>query len=217
MTLAVAKADTVPRSNTIMRDQAPDREISGAVDADRALMARVAQGDRAAFAELLHKHLRGAVNAAYRILLNPHDAEDVAQEAFLRVWRHAPRWQVDGAAGFRTWLTRIVVNLCIDRKRRPGMDPLDDKIDPVDTAPDPYQHRLANETERRIARALAKLPERQRAALVLCYWDEASNIDAAAALGISVGALESLLIRGKRTLRTELSTDLGPAAMPVQE
>lgn len=224
MTLALAKVSAALAKVSAQADAAQGPAGSAqngkamheaAGDEDRALMARVAQGDRAAYAELLRKHLRGAVNAAYRILLNPHDAEEVAQEAFLRVWRHAPRWQIDGAAGFRTWLTRIVVNLCIDRKRRPGMEPMDDQLDPVDPAPDPYQHRLANETERRLARALAKLPERQRAALVLCYWEDASNIDAAAALGVSVGALESLLIRGKRSLRAELSADLGDSAAKV--
>ncbi len=181
---------------------------------DRALMARVARQDRAAFALLLQRHLTGAVTTAQRILLNQADAEEVAQEAFLRVWQHAPRWQVDGAAGFRTWLLRIVVNLCIDRKRRPGMDALDEQPEPQDDAPNPYDHRLASETEARIATALAKLPPRQRAALQLCFWEGEGNIEAAAALGISVGALESLLVRAKRTLRDELGPVLGREEKP---
>jgi len=177
---------------------------------DRALMARVAQQDRAAYALLLQRHLRGAVNAAYRVMLNAADAEEVAQEAFLRVWQHAPRWQVDGAASFRTWLTRIVINLAIDRKRRPASTALDDIAEPIDPAATPFEQRYEAERSDRMARALAKLPERQRAAIALCYWEETSNIDAAAALGITVGALESLLIRAKRSLRAELESDLGP-------
>lgn len=172
-------------------------------------MARVARQDRAAFALLLQRHLRGAANTAYRILLNRFDAEEVAQEAFLRVWQHAPRWQVDGAAGFRTWLTRIVVNLSIDRRRRPGMDALDDQPDPVDLGPGPFEALAGSEDSARIAQALAKLPERQRAAIVLCYWEDESNIAAAETLGISVGALESLLVRAKRALRDELGPALG--------
>jgi len=195
------------------RAMTPDERLR-ASDEDRALMARVAGQDRAAYAELLQRHLRGAVTTAYRILLNSHDAEEVAQDAFLRVWQHAPRWQVDGAAGFRTWLTRIVVNLCIDRKRRPGMAALDDQPEPEDETPGPYEIRLAGETEHRIAAALAKLPERQRAALQLCFWESESNIDAAATLGISVGALESLLVRAKRTLRDELGPLLGQEMKP---
>jgi len=188
-----------------------------AADPDTALMALIARGDREAFARLMDRHLRYAVNAAFRVLLNPHDAEEVAQEAFLRVWHHAARWQPDGPARFRTWLTRIVVNLSIDRKRRPGMEALDDQIEPADPSPGPYDHRLASETERRVAQALARLPERQRAALVLCFWDEESNIEAAATLGISVGALESLLIRAKRSLRQSLSPDFAPATGNPQE
>ncbi len=183
-----------------------------AAEHDRALMARVAQQDRAAYAELLSRHLRGTVATAYRILFNQADAEEVAQEAFLRVWQHAPRWQGDGAASFRTWLTRIVVNLCIDRKRRPGMDALDDQPEPEDDQPGPYENRLAGETGAHIAAALARLPERQRAALQLCFWDGEGNIDAAATLGISVGALESLLVRAKRALRDELAPLLGREA-----
>lgn len=193
-----------------IRPLSAERQL--AADHDRALMARVARQDRIAYAELLNRHLRGAAITAYRILLNRADAEEVAQEAFLRVWQHAPRWQVDGAATFRTWLNRILVNLCIDRKRKPGMDALDDQPEPEDDKPGPYEHRLTGETEALIAAALAKLPERQRAALQLCFWEGESNIEAAAILEISVGALEALLVRAKRGLRDELAPLLGREA-----
>ena len=85
-------------------------------DSDEALMARVARGDERAFQLLSRRHLPAMLGLARRILGNAGDAEDVAQEAFMRVWTHAPRWQP--LAQFRTWLTRVVVNLCLDRKRR---------------------------------------------------------------------------------------------------
>jgi RNA polymerase sigma-70 factor, ECF subfamily len=178
-------------------------------DSDSALIQRVAAGDHRAYAILVDRHLRPAVNMAWRVLFDRADAEEVAQEAFLRVWQHAHRWQPDGGASFRTWLNRVVVNLCIDRKRRPGMAALEEQPEPIDPQATPFEARLASETGDRVAAALARLPERQRAAIVLCYWEGESNIAAAEALGVSVGALESLLIRAKRSLREELTPSLG--------
>lgn len=178
-------------------------------DSDSALMQRVAAGEHPAYRLLVDRHLRHAVTLAYRVLFDRADAEEVAQEAFLRVWQHAARWQPDGGASFRTWLNRIVINLCIDRKRRPGLASLDDQPDPIDSQATPYERRLAGEVNDRIAAALQHLPERQRAAIVLCYWEGESNIAAAEALGVSVGALESLLVRAKRSLRDQLSPLLG--------
>lgn len=179
-------------------------------DIDAALMHRVARGDHAAYRLLVDKYLRHAVTVAYRVLLNRNDAEEVAQDAFLRVWQHAARWRADGGASFKTWLNRVVINLCIDRRRKPGMAALDDQPEMADEdRATPYESRLASETSDRVALALQKLPERQRAAILLCFWEGESNIDAAKALDITVGALESLLIRAKRTLRDELRTTLG--------
>lgn len=179
---------------------------------DAALMLQVAGGDRHAYGQLVERHLRHAVNLAYRVLFNRADAEEIAQEAFLRVWQHAGRWRSDGGATFRTWLNRVIVNLCIDRKRKPAMAALDDQPDPVDPAGSPYDTLLGGETSARISAALGTLPERQRAAIVLCYWEGESNIAAAETLGITVGALESLLVRAKRALRDALDDTLGPDA-----
>ncbi|MFN4311269.1 MAG: RNA polymerase sigma factor [Ferrovibrio sp.] len=188
----------------------PLRRDESVQDVDAALMLRVANGDHAAYRLLVDRYLRHAVTMAYRVLFDRADAEEVAQEAFLRVWQHAARWRADGGASFKTWLNRVVVNLCIDRKRKPGMAALDDQPEPIDdTRPDPYQTRLAAETGDRVAVALAKLPERQRAAILLCFWEGESNITAADALGVSIGALESLLVRAKRSLRDDLSDVFG--------
>ncbi|QDO99181.1 sigma-70 family RNA polymerase sigma factor [Ferrovibrio terrae] len=196
--LALPRLETIPA----------DRSMS---EIDTALMHRVARGDHAAYRLLVDKYLRHAVTVAYRVLYSRGDAEEVAQEAFLRVWQHAARWRADGGASFKTWLNRVVVNLCIDRKRKPGMAALDDQVEIADEDhATPYDTRLAVETSDHVALALQKLPERQRAAILLCFWEGESNIDAARALDISIGALESLLIRAKRALRDDLRTTFGP-------
>lgn len=165
-------------------------------------MARVQRQDRDAFAILVDRHL-GAIHAFnYRLTRNAEDAADLAQETFLRVWKNAAGWQ-PGRVKFTTWLHRIARNLCIDahRRARPaeplGTEPADTKAAPPDAEPERAELRRA------MARALAALPERQRTALVLCHRGM-SGRDAAAVLGVSVDALESLLARARRTLRRQL-------------
>jgi RNA polymerase sigma-70 factor, ECF subfamily len=171
---------------------------------DEDLMARVARGDEAAYRRLVRRHLPRTLGLARRITGNPADAEEVLQEALLRVWTTAPRWRP--TASFRTWLYRVVVNLCLDRKRRPAFAALEDAGDPVDPAPDAVATLHRDETSRAVAEALAGLPERQRAALALTYYEGLGNAETAAVLETSVSSVESLLIRAKRALREKLSS-----------
>ena len=153
----------------------------------------------------MHAHMPPVVRLAYRLTGNREDAHEVAQEAFLRVWTTAPRWRRDLDARFTTWLYRVVVNLCVDRRRRVAPLPLETAGDPADPAPDSLDRVAAGETSRRLAGALADLPERQRAAVTLCYYGGVKGPEAADILGISVSALESLLVRGRRALRLSLN------------
>jgi RNA polymerase sigma-70 factor (ECF subfamily) len=171
-------------------------------NSDEALMARIGRGDRAAFSDLSRRHLPSVVALARHILRNGADAEDVAQEAMLRVWTHAPRWQP--LAAFKTWLTRIVVNLCLDRKRRNTPLPLEVAGDPADDAPGAQEEIERSEADQRVARAIDELPDRQRAAIALSYREGLSNTEVAEALATSVSAVETLLVRAKRTLRDRL-------------
>lgn len=171
-------------------------------DSDEALMARVARGDQPAFRALARRHLPAMVGLARRVLGNAADADDVAQEAMLRVWTHAPRWQP--VAAFKTWLTRVVVNLCLDRKRRAAWVDLDAAGDLVDSAPGAEERMQLDERERLLRDAIGKLPERQRAAIVLTYTEGMSNAQVADILDSSVSAVETLLIRGKQNLRRAL-------------
>jgi RNA polymerase sigma-70 factor, ECF subfamily len=171
-------------------------------DSDEALMARVAAGDRAAFRVLAGRYAGRTIALAARILANPAEAEDVAQDAMLRVWINAPRWQP--LAKFHTWLTRITVNLCLDRRRRVPWLPLDAIGDISDPAPGPDRQHEHDETERRIATAIGRLPPRQRAAIALTYSEGLSNAQTADILDTSVSAVETLLSRARDNLRRAL-------------
>ena len=171
-------------------------------DSDEALMARVARGDERAFRELASRHLPPMLGLARRILGNAADAEDVVQEAMLRVWTYAPRWRP--LALFRTWLTRVVVNLCIDRKRRAPWVELEAAGEIIDPAPHAGAKAERNERDRMVAAGIAQLPARQRAAIMLTYGDGMSNSQVAEILDTSVSAVETLLVRGKQNLRRTL-------------
>ena len=177
----------------------------GAAGDDGILLAAIGRGDHRAFRTLMCAHMPSVTRLAFRITGNREDAHEVAQEAFLRVWTMAPRWRFDLDARFSTWLYRVVVNLCLDRRRRVAPLPLEEAGDPADTAPDGLDRVAAAEMARRLAEALAELPPRQRAAVTLCYYGEVKGPDAAEILEISVSALESLLVRGRRALRLRLN------------
>src|SRR5436190_23720524 len=134
---------------------------------DHELMARAAKGDERAFRTLAERHAGAALRLARRILGNEGMAEDIVQDAFLRVWINAPRWRPEAA--FRTWLYRVVVNLCLNAKRRGSDLPLAHAGDPADPAPDAGAMLEARQRDRALAAAVDALPARQRAAIVLTY------------------------------------------------
>lgn len=176
---------------------------------DEDLMMRIGNGDRAAFGDLVRRHLDRAVAVAQRVTGSRGDAEDVAQEAFLRVWTKAPQWRAaDGdfrGARFTTWLYRVVVNLGIDRRRRPSTSALEAAGDPADPADSALQSLEKAQLSAQVATAVATLPERQRAALTLCFYEGLSNREAAEILDLTPGAIESLLVRARRSLRQALA------------
>ena len=189
-----------------MQDQAPINHTQDEAKDDAALMHSIAAGDQRAFQKLMHRHLARTVRLATRVLGSTGAAEDVAQEAFIRVWKHAGDWQDPAHAGakFTTWLYRIVLNLCIDEKRKRRFSNIDDVAEPVDDSVNAEGDMQRQEQSRRVKDALGELPERQRAAFVLCFYEDYSNKEAADMPGISVKAIESLLVRSRRTLRDKL-------------
>ena len=174
-------------------------------DSDEALMARIGRGDRAAFRVLSQRYAAVCVGLATRMLGNRTEADDVAQEALLRVWTTAPRWQP--VAKFRTWLTRIVINLCLDRKRRAPWIALEAAGELTDPARDPAAQYESDERGRLLGGAIGQLPIRQRAAIVLVYREGMSHAEAAEILDTTVSAVETLLARGKTALRRALKGD----------
>ncbi len=183
------------------------RTVDGpAEDPDLDLVRRAGAGDAQACAALVDRYLVKVTAFAGRTLANRADAEDVAQDVFLRVWQHAGRWRAGGAR-FSTWLYRVTLNLCHDRLRRRRETALDAAGDPASDAPPPGADLQRNAVVARIEAALAQLPERQREAIVLCHYQELGNIEAAAVLDVTVEALESLLSRGRRRLRELLASE----------
>lgn len=172
-------------------------------DSDDTLMARVQRRDAVAFRRLVDRHVRSLHRVAYRMIGDVVEAEDLAQEALLRLWRDAHRWQA-GGSGSGAWLTRVVVNLCLDRLRRrrfSGDEAVPERADDTPLAPETI------DAERRRAAtvaAVAALPDRQRAAIVLTYYEDMANQKAAEAMDMNIKAFESLLLRARGALRTAL-------------
>ena len=181
----------------------------GLSDPDDELLVRVAGGDATAVRTLVDRKLPRVLALASRMLGDPREAEDVAQEAFLRAWKQAPRW-TPGAARFDTWLHRVALNLCYDRLRRRREIVTAEPPERADEGPGPDRGLQARDTGRRVNAALQGLPERQREAIVLCHYQELGNIEAASLMGVSVEALESLLGRGRRALRAALADLMEP-------
>jgi RNA polymerase sigma factor (sigma-70 family) len=175
---------------------------SGA-DPDEALLARVGQGDPAAVRTLVARKLPRLLALAGRILGENAEAEDVAQETFLRAWKQAPSWR-PGAARFDTWLHRVALNLCYDRLRRRRETLMESPPEVADDGPAPDRGLEAADVGRRVSRAMQALPERQREAIVLCHYQDLGAAEASRLMGVSIEALESLLSRGRRALRVAL-------------
>jgi RNA polymerase sigma-70 factor (ECF subfamily) len=176
----------------------------GSADPDDELVRRAGLGDPAAVQALVARKLRRVLALAERMLGDPAEAEDVAQETFFKVWRNAPHWR-PGAAKFDTWLHRVTLNLCYDRLRRRRERPVAEPPETPDPGPGPDRGLMALAVGERVRIALLALPQRQREAIVLCHYQELGNIEAAGLMGVSVEALESLLSRGRRALRAALA------------
>lgn len=179
-------------------------------DPDAALLARLAQHDPAAMRLMVTRKLPRLLALAGRLLNDPGDAQDIAQETLLRAWKQAADWR-PGAARFDTWLHRVAINLCYDHLRRRRETPMAEVPEQIDPGPMPDRGLLARDIGGRVALAMAALPQRQREAIVLCHYQELGNIEAAKVMGTSVEALESLLGRARRTLRSALM-DLAKAS-----
>ena len=185
------------------------------LDPDAALMLRVKQGDTAAFAQLVEKFKQPVINLAYRTLRDLTEAEDLAQNVFVQVYKSARRYEA--SAKFSTWLFTITRNLCLNEIRRRTRHPAE-SLDQTHTESDeqplhqvedkgvasPPQQLLQGELEEKILEVLAELPENQRTALLLCRQEDLSYEEIAEVLGCSLSATKSLIHRGRETLKLRL-------------
>ncbi len=176
---------------------------SAHLDDDILLMRIREDSDADAYRTLVERHADRTYAIALRVLGNRADAEDVAQECLVKVWTHREGWQA-GRAKFSTWLYRVVINRCIDLRRRPANECLEDVPEPMADDLDSVTRIHRAQVYGRLEREIRALPEQQRIALTLSYFDDIDNTGIAEIMGNTVSAVESLLKRGRQALRERL-------------
>ena len=188
---------------------------------DEELMRKVSEGDERAFAALVRRHTQKFYALALRLCGDAQEAEDIVQDCFVKLWSGNASWKTDMNARFTTWFYRIVTNACLDhlrrQKRRVVMPDADGFLDSQpDSALDADDAMIMDEEQAALEEAMAALPERQRAALELCVYEEMSNKEAADVLGVGVKALESLLSRARAALKADLPVRLAARGHSVK-
>lgn len=174
-------------------------------DSDEALMAAIVARRQSAFRVLMARHMPRAIRVAQRIVRDAAEADDIGQEAFLRVWHKAASFDPQ-VARFTTWLYRIVLNLSFDRSRKPRHAPIEEAAEIASSEPAPVDHLIADQQRRTLHAAMARLSDRQRGAIALFHMEGLSGDEAARAMGLSPKAFESLLARARIALKTEVET-----------
>lgn len=177
-------------------------------DSDEDLLERMRLDDVAAYRALVERHIDRAFAVAMRIVKNQADAEDVTQDAFVKAWLNRAQWD-SGRAKFSTWLYRVIVNRSIDKQRLVKTEWLDDVPEPAADLADAVTVIHRQRVYGRLEDALQRLPPQQKVALVLSYYQDMSNAEVAEVMGVTVGAVESLLKRGRKRLRELLHRSEG--------
>ncbi len=189
--------------------------MSATVDSDETLMSLVAAGDETAFRALTERHLGRILRLAQKMLGSAVEADDVAQEALLRLWMNAARWQPERSK-LTTWLYAIVYRLCVDRLRMRRGVSLELAMEAEDPRPDALEALARERDLRQLETAMATLQPRQRAALTLFYYEELNGTDAAAVLGMSLRAFWSLLHRARQTVQQHMHASNTPSGTAAQ-
>ena len=176
---------------------------------DESLIRQIQQGNHEAFAAMVNRHSNRFYRIAYRLVFNKGDAEDMVQEAFLRLWARPQLWNPGKQAKFTTWFYKVVINLCLDLNKKKKPQELPEDIELADRKPGQDALLGIHQEQALIDGFIKELPERQQLALNLCFYEGLSNKEAAEILGVKVKALQSLIMRAKTTLKEKVKGHLG--------
>jgi len=168
---------------------------------DESLICQIQEGSHEAFTTLVDRHSNRFYRIAYRLVSSKDDAEDIVQEAFLKLWNRPNLWDPGKGAKFTTWFYRVVINLCFDHRKKKKMINLSEDIEFADENPGPDVLYDEHQKQALLERLIHELPERQQLAVNLCFYEGLSNKEAAQIIGVKVKAFQSLVMRGKTTLK----------------
>ena len=171
---------------------------------DAQLLHLIQDGDKSAFTELVNRHANRFYRIAYRFLNNRDSSEDIVQDAFLKLWNNTGLWKSDFDTKFTTWFSRIVINLCLDLKKKNKSSIELDGMELAGDSDTPDEAVIKRQNNELLNSCLDELPERQQTAINLCFYEGFSNKEASEIMEVNVKALESLLMRAKSNLREKL-------------
>ena len=177
---------------------------SPTIDPDADLIFGLRAGDERALSSLMDRHMSAIHKLAFYMLGDQMAAEDITQSVFLKTWTHMPTWQT-GQAKLLTWMRRVATNACLDALKKKKPIYTDDVPDVNDEADTPFEALARAQQRQYVQAALGALPDNQRAAVTLSYYQGVSQKEGAAILEISEGAYESLLVRARKNLKARLS------------
>lgn len=172
--------------------------------ADEFLIRLIQEGRHDAFAEIVNRHSKKFYRIAYRLVFNKDDAEDVVQEAFIKLWEKRLNWNPNKEAKFTTWFYKVVINLCIDHNRKKKPEPLSEEMPLIDKQQGHEARMQEMQKQVMLEHLIQELPERQQLALNLCFYEGISNQEAAEMIGVNLKALQSLIMRAKMTLKEKV-------------
>jgi len=176
---------------------------------DPQLLHLIQDGDKSAFTKLVNRHANRFYRIAFRFLNSRDNAEDIVQEAFLKLWNNTGIWKPHYDAKFTTWFSKIVINLCLDLKKKNKNILEIDKNEITGNDETPYETISKRQNQEMLNMYLDELPDRQQTAINLCFYEGFSNKEAAEIMEINIKALESLLMRAKSNLRVKLLKEEG--------
>lgn len=176
---------------------------------DESLILQIQEGSHEAFAILVDRHTNRFYRIAYRFVSSRDDAEDIVQDAFLKLWKRPNLWDPGKGAKFTTWFYRVVINMCLDHRKKKKLINLSEDIEFADESPGPDVLFDVHQKQTLLERLIDELPERQQLAINLCFYEGLSNNEAAQIIGVKVKALQSLVMRAKTTLKHKVKRHLG--------